>query len=544
MKSFVQVAVLMVLVLVKNEAFAQICSLFDQTVAGVNLFDYPTFTDTTPIIKTWSTVVNNALRIAYDEVNGGTVAYAWHNKQERIADGFVSTFKFRIPTKVNPGPAGDGFTYFIQNDKIVDLNGGTGDKLGSFGIAKSIAVRVDLCVDRPLTCKIKQVSLSLVNSTFGNILPNLPTLKPVNVSTLLADNTEHTMVVTYEGRLKGSEAKLRVVFDGSTLFQEKIGDLSAPALFNGRFAFFGFTASTSWTETANIDITSWKTDIMPSDSALLGSQVGADLTLTAFDATKPFTFDFGSTVTFKIQVRDSCKTPVTVDNNAVVVSTLFQQPAPGTDPDDFVTLNGNVTNNHDGTYSILYKMPDFFVGKYDLSITMNNVFVEGTPYVGGVETVKPNPGGTGLPVWALVLLLLLILLIILVLSYVVYRLNRYRKKLKDHAEFIEAGKKQAELDKLEHGTSYVANPMVGTIDDLKAQLAKNEEELAALRRRGAQGEDQNYTIEQLQKMRDQLLEEMNRLKREEQEDELKKNKGTTNVVAGTRAKKEFGREQI
>lgn len=510
-------------------AVGQECSLYDNNVAGVNLFNYPSFDASTPLIKTWTNVVGNALRLTIDEPNGGTTGYAWHNQRERVADGFVSTFKFKVGPKSNPG---DGFTYFIQNFRTFDLNGGSGDKLGSFGIPKSIAVKIDLCTTRPNPCTQMRVGLQITNGTFFNF----PVPAAVNVGNL-ADGTEWTVTVVYQGRLFGASSKLRVNLTPSTgptqqLFDVAVGNLET-TVFNDRFAYFGFTASTSWTNTANIDITSWRTDLMPSDSYV------RDL-----DPNAPFRVEFGTVASFKVARRTSCKQDLGQNDGANVSSTLIQQPLPGQDPLDAFKFIGNVTNNLDGTYTITYNMPPQVQAVWDLDIVANGVRAEGMPYSGGVVSFKPSPGSGGLPIWALILLLLLILLIILVLSYVVYRLYRYRKKLQQNAEFIEAGRKQAELDRLEDGVSYSANKMVGTIDDLKSQLTKNEEELERLRKRGALGEDQNFTIEQLQKQRDALLEEMNRLKREEQEEELKRTKATETFGSGGRAKKEFGREQI
>ena len=510
---------------------AQTCSLYAAPLVEPEvLFDYPTFSDSTPVNKTWTKIVNGALRLTEDEVNGGTVGYAWHFQKERIADGFISTVKFKV-SKTNPGLPGDGFTYFIQNDKTVDLNGGSGDKLGAFGIAKSIAIRVDLCGDRPLTCNRMPIGVQLVDK---DLQPIGSALEEDFVPPTLANGNEHTLVVVYQGRLFGANAKLKVTLDNQDVFDEAVGNLADPNLFDGRFAFFGFTASTSWTQTANIDITSWKTVIMPSDSALDG-----------FNPEEKFKFEFGTLASFKVIRRNSCKNPVTENDDSVVVeSTLNQIPLPDQDPEDAIKLVGNVTNNKDGTYTVDFQLPNQLSANWDLDVLVNGVRAEGMPFAEGVETFKPNPNAGGLPIWALILLLLLILLIILVLSYVVYRLHRYRKKLQENAEFIEAGKKQAELDRLEDGVAYSANRMVGTIDDLKDQLARNEEELERLRKRGALGEDQNFTIEQLQKQRDALLDEMNRLMREEQEDELKKAKQSVNLTANSRTKKEFGREQI
>jgi len=275
----------------------------------------------------------------------------------------------------------------------------------------------------------------------------------------------------------------------------------------------------------------------------------ADYAVKEF-STFPLTADFGSEVVFTLIARDSCQTEIPIPAGSVnVTSTMVQNIEGNTET---VTFEGNVTyDNATGSFLISYNLQNFLIATYDLDILIEDPSAgssqlrpDAFPFKSAVQAVTPAPTGVGLPLWALILLIVLILLLIFVLSYIVYRLHRYRKKLQENAEFIEAGKKQAELDRLEDGTQYSANPMVGTIDDLKALLSKNEEELERLRQRGALGEDQNFTIEQLQKQRDNLLEEMNRLKREDQEEELRKQKGGNYTVAGARAKKEFGREQI
>jgi hypothetical protein len=496
----------------------------------VTIFKYPSFS---PSDLSTLTVIENAqisgtqLQLTQEAPTGGLTSYVWTTERQRVADGFQTTFEFQVTP--NTPNAGDGFTFFIQNYRISDLNGGSGSNLGSFGIPNSIGVTVDLCVDRPNACTIQEVGLKLTNGSFG--ITSFPVANVTNLG-LSTSNQPFTMVVFYEGRLFGSSAKLSVTLNDQLLFTETVGDLAA-SLFDGRFAYFGFTASTSYLQTASIFVNSWDMIVMPSDSEVLH-----------LNPTTPFSFPFGTTAAFVVQRLTSCQTDVTINDHANITATLSQELTSGFNINQLYTLNGNVTNNLDGTYTVTFNLPNFIIATWDLSILVNDVEPTGLPYIGGVLSTKPVPSGGSLPIWALILLLVLILLIILVLSYVVYRLYRYRKKLRENAEFIEAGKKQAELDRLEDGTSYVANPMVGTIDDLKTQLSKNEEELEQLRRRGMLGDDQNFTIEQLQKQRDALLEEMNRLKREEQEEELKKSKSASNVVAGTRAKKEFGREQI
>lgn len=517
-------------------ASTAVCSVYTNPSLGVNLFSYPSFASNTPVIQTWTSVVGSALRLAQKETNGGTVGYAWHSERERIADGFISQFTFRVNSGDNGATAGDGFTYFIQNDKISNLNGGTGDKLGSFGIERSIAIKFDLCANRPAAvCTQQRMTLVRVGANYTELLPSPSVLVPGSMN--LANGQTYRVKVVYAGKALGAQAKLRVELESTTMFDEVVGDLSA-SLFQDRFAYFGFTASTSWSQTADIDILSWSTDMAPSDTAVVGYNPSGVMQL-----------DFGTTATITVQLRDSCKAPLTstaAPEDLVVTSTLFQIPQSASiNPLDYVTLVGNVTVNPNGTISVSYNLPEYYQGFWDLSVQVNGVYSEGMPWMAGVQTIKPvPPSGPGFPVWALVLLILLILLIIAVLGYILYRLRRYKRKLKENAEFIEEGKHQAKLDRLEDGVKYQANPMVGTLDDLKDQLKKNEGELARLKALDELGSQQSFTIESLQKQRNELMEEMNRLKKEEQEEELKRKRQEEVVTAGSRTKKEFGREQV
>jgi len=66
--------------------------------------------------------------------------------------------------------------------------------------------------------------------------------------------------------------------------------------------------------------------------------------------------------------------------------------------------------------------------------------------------------------------------------------------------------------------------------------------LARLRARGEGGVDQQYTIDQLREQRDNLLEEMNKLKKEQQLGEAL-SASSKQVTAKPRRKKQFGQVQ-
>ena len=328
--------------------------------------------------------------------------------------------------------------------------------------------------------------------------------------TPLADGSVHNLQVTYGGSALQSSATIIVALNGTVQVTAQVGDLET--LFGSRFAWFGFTASTSWSQTATMDVLDWAVVIQPSN--IIVKEYEANTPPTPLQAV------YGTEATFTVQQRNTCgtvlqTTPPPSDN---VTATLTEQIPPGTTvlPSEIVVLVPNVTLNTDGSWSLVFALPLGYIGVFNLDVSVSGVEAEGMPWAGAVLTYRPPPQLGGLPIWALVLLVLLTLLLIIVISYVVYRLNRYRRKLRENAEFIDAGKKQAALDRLEDGTTYVQNPMVGTMDDLKTQLEKNQAELDLLRKRGAAGEDQNYTVEQLQKQRDDLMSEMNRLKREAQ----------------------------
>ena len=519
---------------------AQVCSLADNTVVGDVLFNYPSFgLANQPLLLTWTDVTNSQLRLAKQETNGGVVGYAWHNRSERIADGFVSNFTFTASNTLG-GKAGDGFTYFVQNYGLTDLNGGTGAKLGAFGMPKSVSVGFDFCSDRP-ACTQQQVRITQTDA--NGVQTSLAT--PYAASGL-TDGSVKAVRIVYGGRAM-SNPTLQVYLGTTKIFDVVVGDLSQ--LFGSRFAFFGFTASTSWDQTAEILVQGWGLTMQPSDIAVKEYQAAVTLSAATSNPLASIQVPYGQVAKFIVQRRSSCGAVLTtpVPTSAVIASTLFQQPTTViVYAEDYVYLQPNVTNNGDGSWTLAFQLPANFIGKFDLDVYVDGVRAAGMPWIAAVQSYKPAPPLGGLPIWALVLLILLTLLLIIVISYVVYRLQRYRKKLKENAEFIEAGKKQAELDRLEDGTTYSANPMVGTADDLRAQLEKNNAELERLRKRAAAGEDQNFTIEQLEKQRDQLKDEMNRLKKQAQEAGVEaETAGGFNQVQETGAsKKRFGAQQV
>lgn len=251
-------------------------------------------------------------------------------------------------------------------------------------------------------------------------------------------------------------------------------------------------------------------------------------------------------------MRDTCFNidEITIDTANIVINnidaSLQLQVDSTVDERDYTILKPNITyvrksNNKVSSFIIKFKIPDNIIGNWDLNVLVDEIPSRGMPWINAVTSREPTPPAATLPIWAFVLLLLLVLLIIGTISFVLYRLYRYRQKLKLNQEYIEAGKKQAELDALENNMVYKMNPMLGTLEDLKAQLEKNERELAELRKRGEGGVDQTHIINQLQVKRDGLVDEMNRLKKEKQQKEAVNIK-SNNVVNKKTQRKKFGQQ--
>ncbi|CAK9015646.1 Lectin_legB domain-containing protein, partial [Durusdinium trenchii] len=328
----------------------------------------------------------------------------------------------------------------------------------------------------------------------------------------------HTLRVTYTA----DDHVVTVRLDGNVLASGDITTTSGNAvtsledLLDSRFGFFGFSASTTATAVSDTFVYDFTLRVQPSEytvATALGNVV-----------------DWGRTVNFVLIKRDSCQEPEFLPDglqNDIYANLTFPDVFDETvDPRsivpedldegfDFLAPTAVTYNSVTGSYLVSFTLPLLVEGPWTLQVGINtgtaNVSAANTPFVGAVITEEPEPP-SGIPAWGLSLLITIIVLIVLGLMYAVVRLRRYRQKLRENADDIDAGKEKHHLDQLDQEVDYSMNPMLGTLDEMKKKLAENEKELERLRSGKSNLYDDDTTIASLQEQNQQLREEMNAIK--------------------------------
>lgn len=217
-------------------AFAQVIQFNDfSSVADLNLVGT-------------SQQVGSALRLTSEEVN--QAGAAWYKAPVSVANGFSSTFSFRLSGSVN-GLSADGITFVVQSSSPTAL-GAAGGNLGYAGIENSVAVEFDnwqnTQFDDPSANHIGILSGGSASHGFGPVAV---------VPGGFADGNLHTATVSYSG------GEIRVSLDGSaTPVVSMQADLAALVPLENGKAYLGFTGATG--SGAQIqEITSWQVTPVP-----------------------------------------------------------------------------------------------------------------------------------------------------------------------------------------------------------------------------------------------------------------------------------------
>jgi hypothetical protein len=430
----------------------------------------------------------------------------------------------------------------IQNDRIKNMNGNTARALAFNDIARSIAVAIHICPGDGITCDTPDVRVE-VHDDAGDTVTDQAAVIPLSID--VTDGEIHTLVLMYSAE----STTVSVTIDDEVMLESVVLSEPLESLFDSEIATMGFTASTSWSKTADIDIMGLKLEQFVSTASVL-------------EGTKSQDVDWGKKVNFTIEFSDSCgneltETPANVTNRieAKLIKREDNSPVPTPAPfgpydvvfaDTAQSIVGApvMTDNQDGTVSLQFTLPEFQVAKFDLDVVIDATRTRGGPYRSVASSLRPVViVADGFPLeWLVILIIILLLLIILVIA-VVHWLRKYRKKLRDNKEFILAGLEQARLDKLDEGVTYETNEMIGaSADELRSKLAANQAELEKLKGRQL-GDDDEYTLNQLGEHRDKLLREMNRLKQQEQESSAANQTFTGMGQRNKRMVKEFGAQQ-
>jgi hypothetical protein len=180
---------------------------------------------------------------------------AWYTQKQAVANGFSSTFTFKI-TPVTPGEAvADGFAFVIQNAGTNALGtSGQGGYLGYQGISSSLAIEFDTFFNSGGQFNDPNGNHVAIQSggTGPNSVDHNSTAK-LDLNALsgitLADGNVHTVSVVY------AAGTLTVTIDNTQVLSTT-KNLSTLLGLDSGTAYVGFTAATG-SDRENSDILSW-----------------------------------------------------------------------------------------------------------------------------------------------------------------------------------------------------------------------------------------------------------------------------------------------
>lgn len=171
--------------------------------AGAQSFQYPSFASTSGLTLLGTTAqVSGAMRLTTVN-NFNQTGLFWHNNRLPVANGFDTTFTFRITTPSATARA-EGMAFIIQDDALgtAAIGGsvwGIGYGVnGSTGIRNSIAVELDTYQDTTLLGDTSANELSIhTRGALGNNENEQYSLGRNTPSVLLSNGQVHTIRVVY-----------------------------------------------------------------------------------------------------------------------------------------------------------------------------------------------------------------------------------------------------------------------------------------------------------------------------------------------------------
>jgi len=486
-------------------ARGQTCNVEDNAVLEFRQPSFPSLEDTIDAFKiTPSQIVQGGKVVLVEAGEIGTSAQMWTRNQSRLADGFKADFEFSMDG------TGRGVAFVAQSFSIDSIAGATGDALGyTDSVLNFLGVSILTCEGQDDNGNCDGLDNEVVIFTRGSNGVAQERARST-LSTPINNGDTFSATMLYLADL--NEVQFRI--DNTQVVAATGIDLLE--LFdNDRFGFLGVSTSVTGAQiTADVAVESISLELQPSDTVLVSSKVETI---------------FGRQVVLSVSSRDSCQVvidsePELADNVeaelrfAGSVDGVFEPPAQEQLGRDFLQPTAIVFNNATKRVDIVFDMPNSIEGVWDFSVSVNDVVPDLIPCEACVVTISPDVED-GIPIFGLALLIVLIILIILGLIYAVIRLRRYRRKLAENQADILAGKEKHHLDMLERDVQFNMNPLMGSLDEMRARLAQNEAELERLRAGRGERYDDEHTIGKLHEQNAALRDEMNKLKREAQQND-------------------------
>lgn len=457
-----------------------------------------------------------------DEPN--RISAFWFTEQERLGDGFSASFSFTATDGTS-----DGFAFVVQDIRTFDTVSSAGTALGfSDAFDSYLGVGFDFCSDRNL-CSLQEVrvetklpgeaAVATRSTPESNLFGNSGGDATVNVR---IDYLEDDNVV-------------EIFINGDSVLAASGVVLADLLTQDGKFAFFGFTASNA-------------------ESAAISTLVPLELRIENLDIVQfnsgfrmrpedlvPKIIDFGQVVTLGFLVVDSCNEP---NSNAPEISqsdvSAFLTEASTGERLEFQNFQQNGPE-------IFLTFPTLanVVTTYELEIKVDGVLVQQNPLPDIVVAEVPEQGG--LSALGIGLLIALIAILAIAIVFIARGWYKYRSKLVEYAEDIEIGKVKEELDGIDKEVEYVMNPMVAPLDKLKERLAINEKRIKDLKASQQEAIDSDYTVEQLQEENKELRAEMAELKKQQEYENAGNRQSTAfekRVFDKTQPKTDFDQDRV
>jgi len=468
-------------------------------------------------------------------VGSAQSANAWIDKQEMLGDGFIAEFGFTIDGQ------GDGVAFVAQNYQTFDTLGGSASNLGFLSRTENyLAVGFE-------TFDVTQQVVVSERDNSGTITTPGTFAVPNGID--LNDGQKHVARILYNLNGENGGPEIEVYVDDTFVGKTDVQDATTNLWRGSPYAWVGFSASTPAEVADSADITVHDLALFQQPAAFnIVTDLGIDV-------------DFGRSILIELETVDSCLERVAADpviiasvsdpnvTSLIDAKLIKQTDTPPAQPvvgNDFLVPGSIIYDETNQVFAIRFDLPNLVKATWDLNITITvdgvEILATKAPFVGAIESVEPIQEG-GLPTWGLALLIAIICIIILALIYSIVRLRRYKKKLEENAEDIEAGKEKHMLDILDRTVEYKMNPMLGSLEDMKAKLRENERELEKLKQ-GNGGYDDDYTIESLQKQNAELRAEMNNLKKKAQQEEAVSTNYRPNLGPAEKTpRRQFGQER-
>ncbi len=224
----------------------------------VESLDYPDFSDPADLAFVGDAAVANGDTVRLTPEATDQAGAVWYAQKVHVANGFDTTFTFRVSPGISDG--GDGFAFLIQDESPIALAGSGSDMGygagGLPGITRSLAVEFDTVA---FGDEFPEDHISVqTDGVNENNVANAFSLDHLTLPNVINDDAVHTCRIVYT---PGAPGTLDIYYDGSVTPDLSVAvdleDLYGNSILDANgCAWLGFTAGTGSFASSH-DILSW-----------------------------------------------------------------------------------------------------------------------------------------------------------------------------------------------------------------------------------------------------------------------------------------------